>query len=153
MLTRRNFSSRNPHLSCLGCSTLVSTLSFVNVNNLELLYSLCHVSHVHNPQRRRKRAHKGSENVTRRSAKAGRRGVSRAGGGHGKRRHVEAVTLFEVVTMGRSAMQARLAHPLTVVFASALDCLIIRYLKAKTFSQLLPLSVRLNRFLFLSGIV
>lgn len=58
--------------------------------------------------RRRKRAHDGSENVKRKSAGAARRGVSRAagGGGHAKQRHVEAVTLFEVVTMGRSAMQA-----------------------------------------------
>ncbi|XP_044073154.1 cohesin subunit SA-2 isoform X1 [Siniperca chuatsi] len=56
--------------------------------------------------RRRKRAHKGSENVKCKSAKASRSSVSRAGGSHGKRRHVEAVTLFEVVTMGRSAMQA-----------------------------------------------
>lgn len=60
-----------------------------------------------NPQRRRKRAHKGSENVKRKSAKAGHSGVSRAGGSHGKQRHVEAVTLFEVVTMGRSAMQVK----------------------------------------------
>ncbi|XP_041806780.1 cohesin subunit SA-2 [Chelmon rostratus] len=58
------------------------------------------------PQRRRKRAHEGSENVTSASAKASRGSVSRAGGSHGKQRHVEAVTLFEVVTMGRGAMQA-----------------------------------------------
>ncbi|XP_071335920.1 cohesin subunit SA-2 isoform X2 [Trachinotus anak] len=56
--------------------------------------------------RRRKRAHKSSENVKRKSAKASRSSVSRAGGSHSKQRHVEAVTLFEVVTMGRSAMQA-----------------------------------------------
>uniref|UniRef100_A0A3Q3X503 Cohesin subunit SA n=1 Tax=Mola mola TaxID=94237 RepID=A0A3Q3X503_MOLML len=56
--------------------------------------------------RRRRRAHKGSENVKRKSAKAGHSGVNRARGGHGKQRHVEAVTLFEVITMGRSAMQA-----------------------------------------------
>nr|XP_046261059.1 cohesin subunit SA-2 isoform X2 [Scatophagus argus] len=56
--------------------------------------------------KRKKKVHKGSENVKRKSAKAGRSGVSRAGGSHGKQRHVEAVTLFEVVTMGRSAMQA-----------------------------------------------
>ncbi|XP_056245150.1 cohesin subunit SA-2 [Seriola aureovittata] len=56
--------------------------------------------------RRRKRAHKGSENVKRKSARAGRSSVNRAGGSHSKRRHVEAVTLFEVITMGRSAMQA-----------------------------------------------
>ncbi|KAF1382811.1 hypothetical protein PFLUV_G00147670 [Perca fluviatilis] len=56
--------------------------------------------------RRRKRSHEGSENVKRKSAKASRSSVSRAGGSRGKQRHVEAVTLFEVVTMGRSAMQA-----------------------------------------------
>ncbi|KAA8587909.1 hypothetical protein FQN60_001103 [Etheostoma spectabile] len=55
--------------------------------------------------RRRKRPHKGSENVKRKSAKASCSSVSRAGGSRGKRGHVEAVTLFEVVTMGRSAMQ------------------------------------------------
>uniref|UniRef100_A0A8C4EQF9 Cohesin subunit SA n=1 Tax=Dicentrarchus labrax TaxID=13489 RepID=A0A8C4EQF9_DICLA len=60
----------------------------------------------HKSVRRRKRAHNGSENVKRKSAKAGRSSVRRAGGSHGKQRHVEAVTLFEVVTMGRSAMQA-----------------------------------------------
>lgn len=54
--------------------------------------------------RRRKRAHKGSENVKRKSAKAGCSSVSRARGS--KQKHVEAVTLFEVITMGRSAMQA-----------------------------------------------
>uniref|UniRef100_A0A8C9X0E7 Cohesin subunit SA n=1 Tax=Sander lucioperca TaxID=283035 RepID=A0A8C9X0E7_SANLU len=48
----------------------------------------------------------GSENVKRKSAKASRSSVRRAGGSRGKQRHVEAVTLFEVVTMGRSAMQA-----------------------------------------------
>ncbi|XP_040005085.1 cohesin subunit SA-2 isoform X2 [Xiphias gladius] len=56
--------------------------------------------------RRRKRAHEGSENVKRKRAKAGRSSVRRARGSHNKQRHVEAVTLFEVVTMGRSAMQA-----------------------------------------------
>uniref|UniRef100_A0A3P8RZM9 Cohesin subunit SA n=1 Tax=Amphiprion percula TaxID=161767 RepID=A0A3P8RZM9_AMPPE len=50
------------------------------------------------------RAHKGSENVKRKSAKAGCSRASRAGGS--KQKHVEAVTLFEVITMGRSAMQA-----------------------------------------------
>ncbi|XP_038576945.1 cohesin subunit SA-2 isoform X2 [Micropterus salmoides] len=55
--------------------------------------------------RRRKRAHKGSENVKRKRAKASRSSAGRAGGSHCKRRQVEAVTLFEVVTMGRSAMQ------------------------------------------------
>ncbi|KAG7238797.1 hypothetical protein INR49_030341, partial [Caranx melampygus] len=53
--------------------------------------------------RKRKRAHNGSENVKHKSVKASRSSVGRAGGS--KRRHVEAVTLFEVVTMGRSAMQ------------------------------------------------
>ncbi|XP_029314249.1 cohesin subunit SA-2 isoform X2 [Cottoperca gobio] len=56
--------------------------------------------------RQRKRAHTGSENVKCKSAKAGRSSVSRAGGSRGKQRHVEAVTLFEVLAMGRSAMQA-----------------------------------------------
>lgn len=63
------------------------------------------------PQRRRKRAHKGSENVKRKRAKASRSSAGRAGGSHCKRRQVEAVTLFEVVTMGRSAMQVRLTNP------------------------------------------
>ncbi|XP_074551009.1 cohesin subunit SA-2 [Halichoeres trimaculatus] len=54
--------------------------------------------------RRRKRAHSASENVTNKSAKAGRSSTSRGRGG--RRKHVEAVTLFEVITMGRSAMQA-----------------------------------------------
>ncbi|XP_068428876.1 cohesin subunit SA-2 isoform X2 [Clinocottus analis] len=56
--------------------------------------------------RRRKRPHEGSENVKRKSARAGRGGAGGAGGSRGKRRRVEAVTLFEVLTMGRSAMQA-----------------------------------------------
>ncbi|XP_028289586.1 cohesin subunit SA-2 [Parambassis ranga] len=56
--------------------------------------------------RRRKRAHNGSENVKRKKGKAGcSRRVGRAGGSHSKQKHVEAVTLFEVITMGRSAMQ------------------------------------------------
>ncbi|XP_033984608.1 cohesin subunit SA-2 isoform X1 [Trematomus bernacchii] len=49
--------------------------------------------------RRRKKAHTGSENVKRKRAKAS--GSSRAGGSE----HVEAVTLFQVLTMGRGAMQ------------------------------------------------
>ncbi|KAK5890220.1 hypothetical protein CesoFtcFv8_013765 [Champsocephalus esox] len=49
--------------------------------------------------RRRKRAHTGSENVKRKRAKAS--GSSRAGGSE----HVEAVTLFQVLTVGRSAVQ------------------------------------------------
>lgn len=55
--------------------------------------------------RRRKRPHDGLENVKRTNTKAGCSSVSRARGSHTKQRHVEAVTLFEVVTMGRSAMQ------------------------------------------------
>ncbi|KAI4806055.1 hypothetical protein KUCAC02_010646 [Chaenocephalus aceratus] len=49
--------------------------------------------------RRRKRAHTGSENVKRKRAKAS--GSSRAGGSE----HVEAVTLIQVLTVGRSAVQ------------------------------------------------
>ncbi|XP_059198613.1 cohesin subunit SA-2 [Centropristis striata] len=56
--------------------------------------------------RRRKRPHQGSENVKRKSVKASRSSASRAGSSRSKPRHVEAVTLFEVITMGRSAMQA-----------------------------------------------
>ncbi|XP_058470569.1 cohesin subunit SA-2 isoform X1 [Solea solea] len=56
--------------------------------------------------RRRKRAPEGSENVKGKNAKAGCSSDRRAGGRHSKWRHVEAVTLFEVVTMGRNAMQA-----------------------------------------------
>ncbi|XP_047456471.1 cohesin subunit SA-2 [Mugil cephalus] len=56
--------------------------------------------------RRRKRAHKASENVKSKRAKASGSSVRRAGGGHGKQKHVEAVTLFEVITMGKSAMQS-----------------------------------------------
>nr|XP_019956158.1 PREDICTED: cohesin subunit SA-2-like [Paralichthys olivaceus] len=56
--------------------------------------------------RRRKRAHTGSENVKRKTAKASCSSVGRARGSRGKRRHVENVTLFEVITMGRSAMRA-----------------------------------------------
>ncbi|XP_068592758.1 cohesin subunit SA-2 [Cebidichthys violaceus] len=56
--------------------------------------------------RRRKRAHQGSENVKRKSAKANRSGVGGAGGSRRKRGRVEAVTLFQVLAMGRSAMQA-----------------------------------------------
>lgn len=57
------------------------------------------------PQRGKKRAREVSENVKRRHAKASRGGASRAESGRGKHGDVEAVTLFEVVTMGRSAMQ------------------------------------------------
>uniref|UniRef100_A0A8C7XCH2 Cohesin subunit SA n=1 Tax=Oryzias sinensis TaxID=183150 RepID=A0A8C7XCH2_9TELE len=55
-------------------------------------------------QRRRKRAHTFSENVKRKKAKAGRSSV-KAGARHRKQTHVEAVTLFEVMSMGKSAMQ------------------------------------------------
>uniref|UniRef100_I3JID2 Cohesin subunit SA n=1 Tax=Oreochromis niloticus TaxID=8128 RepID=I3JID2_ORENI len=56
--------------------------------------------------RRRRRTHESSENVKCKSPKASCSGARRAGRGHGKQKHVEAVTLFEVITMGRSAMQA-----------------------------------------------
>ncbi|XP_068184959.1 cohesin subunit SA-2 isoform X2 [Antennarius striatus] len=56
-------------------------------------------------ERRRKRAHKGSENVKRKRAKSSPGTGSQSRGSQLKQRHVEAVTLFEVVTMGRSAMQ------------------------------------------------
>uniref|UniRef100_A0A3B4FY53 Cohesin subunit SA n=1 Tax=Pundamilia nyererei TaxID=303518 RepID=A0A3B4FY53_9CICH len=56
--------------------------------------------------RRRRRTHESSENVKCKSPKASCSGTRRAGRGHGKQKHVEAVTLFEVITMGRSAMQA-----------------------------------------------
>ncbi|XP_041857402.1 cohesin subunit SA-2 isoform X2 [Melanotaenia boesemani] len=55
--------------------------------------------------RRRKRAHKFLENVTRKRAKASCSSATRAGGRHGKQKQVEAVTLFEVITMGKNAMQ------------------------------------------------
>ncbi|KAI9530119.1 hypothetical protein NQZ68_004136 [Dissostichus eleginoides] len=61
--------------------------------------------------RRRKRAHTGSENVKRKRAKAS--GSSRAGGSE----HVEAVTLFQVLTMGRSAMQVNTIYLRCVVTA------------------------------------
>uniref|UniRef100_A0A3Q3N2W7 Cohesin subunit SA n=1 Tax=Labrus bergylta TaxID=56723 RepID=A0A3Q3N2W7_9LABR len=51
----------------------------------------------------RRKAHTASENVKSKNAKAGRGSVSKARGR--KQKHVEAVTLFEVVTMGRGAMQ------------------------------------------------
>ncbi|KAF7652393.1 hypothetical protein LDENG_00097680 [Lucifuga dentata] len=54
--------------------------------------------------RRKRRACGGSENVKHSNTKAGR--GNRAGSSSGKRKHVQAVTLFEVVTMGKSAMQA-----------------------------------------------
>ncbi|XP_028992474.1 cohesin subunit SA-2 [Betta splendens] len=55
---------------------------------------------------RRRKTHSGSENVKRKRAKVSGRSAARAGGSHGKKEHVEAVTLFEVVTMGKCAMQA-----------------------------------------------
>lgn len=56
-------------------------------------------------QRRRKRAHAALENVKNKTTKPKRRSVRREGGRRSKRKHVEAVTLFEVLTMGRGAMQ------------------------------------------------
>lgn len=58
-----------------------------------------------NPQRRKRREIDGSENVKRSNVKAGR--GNGAGRRCNKQEHVEAVTLFEVVTMGKSAMQVR----------------------------------------------
>ncbi|KAF6722343.1 Cohesin subunit SA-1 [Oryzias melastigma] len=52
--------------------------------------------------RRRKRAHTFPENVKRKKAKGG---CSGAKAGARKQKHVEAVTLFEVMSMGKSAMQ------------------------------------------------
>uniref|UniRef100_A0A3B4FY72 Cohesin subunit SA-2-like n=1 Tax=Pundamilia nyererei TaxID=303518 RepID=A0A3B4FY72_9CICH len=69
------------------------------------LYFL-HLSRFQSRQRRRRRTHESSENVKCKSPKASCSGTRRAGRGHGKQKHVEAVTLFEVITMGRSAMQA-----------------------------------------------
>ncbi|XP_076011271.1 cohesin subunit SA-2 isoform X2 [Genypterus blacodes] len=54
--------------------------------------------------RKKRRVCDGSENVKSSDVKAGR--GSGAGRRCNKRKHVEAVTLFEVVTMGKSAMQA-----------------------------------------------
>lgn len=68
------------------------------------LYFL-HLSRFQSRQRRRRRTHESSENVKCKSPKASCSGTRRAGRGHGKQKHVEAVTLFEVITMGRSAMQ------------------------------------------------
>ncbi|KAM4561585.1 cohesin subunit SA-2 isoform 1-T1 [Fundulus diaphanus] len=56
--------------------------------------------------RRRKRACSVSENVKRKRAGASGGGVRRAQGKHAKEKQVEAVTLFEVITMGKSAIQA-----------------------------------------------
>uniref|UniRef100_A0A7N5ZTU2 Cohesin subunit SA n=1 Tax=Anabas testudineus TaxID=64144 RepID=A0A7N5ZTU2_ANATE len=83
---------------------LQHTHSYVNVDPIKHLFLVCHIFKT--AQRRRKRAQGGSENVKRKSAKAGCSSARRAGGSRSKKKHVEAVTLFEVVTMGKSAMQA-----------------------------------------------
>lgn len=56
--------------------------------------------------RRRKRACSVSENVKSKRARATGSGVRRTRGKHAKEKQVEAVTLFEVLTMGKSAIQA-----------------------------------------------
>ncbi|KAM4731631.1 cohesin subunit SA-2 isoform 2-T2 [Anableps anableps] len=56
--------------------------------------------------RRRKKACSVSENVKSKRARASGSGVRRARGKHAKEKQVEAVTLFEVLTMGKSAIQA-----------------------------------------------
>ncbi|XP_075887185.1 cohesin subunit SA-2 isoform X2 [Nelusetta ayraudi] len=56
--------------------------------------------------RRRKRVHEGTENVQCKQSKAAPSSGKRSGGSHSRKKHVEAVTLFEVITMGRRAMQA-----------------------------------------------
>uniref|UniRef100_A0A3P8Y0M1 Cohesin subunit SA n=1 Tax=Esox lucius TaxID=8010 RepID=A0A3P8Y0M1_ESOLU len=56
--------------------------------------------------RGKRRAREGSENAKRRHTKTTNGGLGRAQNSYPKRGDVEAVTLFEVVTMGRSAMQA-----------------------------------------------
>uniref|UniRef100_A0A3Q2QIY8 Cohesin subunit SA n=1 Tax=Fundulus heteroclitus TaxID=8078 RepID=A0A3Q2QIY8_FUNHE len=56
--------------------------------------------------RRRKRACSVSENVKRKRTGASGGGVRRALGKQAKEKQVEAVTLFEVITMGKSAVQA-----------------------------------------------
>lgn len=84
---------------------LQHTHSYVNVDHIKHLFLVCHIFKT--AQRRRKRAQGGSENVKRKSAKAGCSSARRAGGSRSKKKHVEAVTLFEVVTMGKSAMQVR----------------------------------------------
>ena len=50
-----------------------------------------------------------SENTTQARGKASPGSPGRAGGGGGRRGRVQAVSLFEVVTMGRDAMQVRCA--------------------------------------------
>uniref|UniRef100_A0A3Q3A5G9 Cohesin subunit SA n=1 Tax=Kryptolebias marmoratus TaxID=37003 RepID=A0A3Q3A5G9_KRYMA len=57
--------------------------------------------------KRRKRARGVPENDEGKRARAGCSGVGRGRGGRGKQKqHVEAVTLFEVITMGKSAIEA-----------------------------------------------
>ncbi|XP_047227314.1 cohesin subunit SA-2 isoform X2 [Girardinichthys multiradiatus] len=56
--------------------------------------------------RRRKRACSVPGNVKRKQARASGSSVRKTRGKHAKEKQVEAVTLFEVITMGRSAIQA-----------------------------------------------
>uniref|UniRef100_A0A1A8KP33 Cohesin subunit SA n=1 Tax=Nothobranchius kuhntae TaxID=321403 RepID=A0A1A8KP33_NOTKU len=56
--------------------------------------------------RRRKRAHSLSENDKSKTAKAGCSSGGRTRGRRVRQEHVETVTLFEVITMGKSAIQA-----------------------------------------------
>lgn len=58
-------------------------------------------------QRRRRRACSVSENVKSKRARASGSSVRRARGKRAKEKQVEAVTLFEVITMGKSAIQVR----------------------------------------------
>ncbi|XP_028291564.1 cohesin subunit SA-2 isoform X2 [Gouania willdenowi] len=55
--------------------------------------------------RRRKKAHKVSEDVKSKRAESSRGRCGRAGGRQGNREQAEAVTLFEVITMGRNAIK------------------------------------------------
>lgn len=75
-------------------------------------------------QRRSRSLHKDLENEESRSSKAKHK--SKAGGSHGKQRQVEAVTLFEVVSMGRSAMQVKCGPFACSSLSSALTCCIIQ---------------------------
>uniref|UniRef100_A0A8C6WHK0 Cohesin subunit SA n=1 Tax=Neogobius melanostomus TaxID=47308 RepID=A0A8C6WHK0_9GOBI len=58
------------------------------------------------PQKRRKRAQTTPKSVKGQNAKADRGSGSRAGGSHDKQEDGEAVSLFEVISMGHSAMKA-----------------------------------------------
>lgn len=58
-------------------------------------------------QRRRKRACSVSENVKHKRARASGSRVRKAQDKHAKEKQVEAVTLFEVITMGKSAIEVR----------------------------------------------